>query len=120
MFQRNTKRNFLLLMGLGEATLYEASSVCGLDSQGVTMAHLAIRGAVQIGPKGSDPIHCVILTGMEDNPEGWGLIDYRQAFSDAEVEHAKLELLYRLPPHVQELVKVDSTQDVSFRETALR
>ena len=118
---QSTNQNYLVISGGDEWSLYHACQAFGLDPEGMVLVKQATIGCIQIGPKGTDPERCIILAnGRRDNEDAWSLIDYREAVSDADLKARKKALSGQLHPEVRNAVKIESTQDLAYRERALR
>jgi len=120
---KSTNCNYLALSGGSEWSLYQSCPAFGIENPDTIVTVFNItRGCIQLGPKGTDPERCLILvSGRQDNPDAWSLVDYREAVSDTELEARKRALSDLLPStEVRNVVKVESTQDLVYRERALR
>lgn len=119
--KKSTDQNYLAILGNdGEALYYASEAMEGLDPNDVIMTMNAKRGCVLLGPKGADTERCVVLAAWYKDPGAWSLVDYRKAISDSEVEASRKILLDKLNPKIRDRVKVVSTQDYDFWESAVR
>jgi len=119
-----SSKNYLAIGGSGNEALFSASEAMGVDPYGAVTTKRFTRGCMLLGPEGTDTERCVVLvTGLKDGPEAWWLIDYRTVIPEQEI-NAHMEVLRnklrKVHPEFPDYVRIESTQDLVYRQKAVK